>query len=233
MRGSRNAVVATEPSLLLPQSCIPLAPQCRPLTLNHSARTPCPAAVRDSLWAAAILYVVRLAGVWLGCWLGAGAGGTPPDVGQRLWMGMITQVHLEVGTECADVALRCAARAAAACCLRCLRLSAFPPAEGAATVQDVSSRPAVQLTLVVVVPAGGHCAGAGPVCGGALPHLGPRLCGPVGWSRHDEPADRPTALQGEGQESNFRALLLRWGRSGAGSGRGIMRQRSCVQGGAA
>lgn len=54
-------------------------------------------AVRDSLWAAAILYVVRLAGVWLGCWLGAGAGGTPPDVGQRLWMGMITQAGIALG----------------------------------------------------------------------------------------------------------------------------------------
>lgn len=90
------AVVAMEPSLLLPQSCIPLAPQCRLMMYPRSARAPCPAAVRDSLWAAAILYVVRLAGVWLGCWLGAGAGGTPPDVGQRLWMGMITQVRFKV-----------------------------------------------------------------------------------------------------------------------------------------
>ena len=90
------AVVAMEPSLLLPQSCIPLAPQCRLMMYPRSARAPCPAAVRDSLWAAAILYVVRLAGVWLGCWLGAGAGGTPPVVGQRLWMGMITQVRFKV-----------------------------------------------------------------------------------------------------------------------------------------
>ena len=50
-----------------------------------------PTAVRDSLWAAAILYAVRLAGVWLGCWLGGGAGGTSHDVGRRMWMAMVTQ----------------------------------------------------------------------------------------------------------------------------------------------
>ena len=53
---------------------------------------PRPAAVRDGLWVAALLYLVRLAGVWAGCSLGAGAGGTPHDVAKRLWMGMVTQV---------------------------------------------------------------------------------------------------------------------------------------------
>lgn len=52
---------------------------------------PC-AAVRDGLWVAALLFLVRLAGVWVGCWLGAGAGGTPPGTAKRLWMGMVTQV---------------------------------------------------------------------------------------------------------------------------------------------
>lgn len=91
------AVAAT----VQPPSLLPLPPVPRPRVPSGCASVvakpltsppPCPAAVRDSLWAAAILYVVRLAGIWLGCWLGAGAGGTPPDVGQRLWMGMITQV---------------------------------------------------------------------------------------------------------------------------------------------
>ncbi|KAL4419768.1 hypothetical protein ABPG75_006866 [Micractinium tetrahymenae] len=54
-------------------------------------------AVRDSLWAALILYVVRLAGVWLGCWVGAEAGGTPLDVSRRLWMGMVTQAGIALG----------------------------------------------------------------------------------------------------------------------------------------
>lgn len=53
--------------------------------------------MRDSLWAAGILYVVRLGGVWVGCWLGAEAGGTPHDVARRLWMGMITQAGIALG----------------------------------------------------------------------------------------------------------------------------------------
>ena len=48
--------------------------------------------MRDTLWAAVILYVVRLAAVWVGCWLGAEVSATPHDTSQRLWMGMITQV---------------------------------------------------------------------------------------------------------------------------------------------
>lgn len=78
---------------------IPVTRQCRVcMGLNRPAppRSTC-AAVRDSLWAALILYVVRLAGVWLGCWVGAEAGGTPPDVARRLWMGMVTQAGIALG----------------------------------------------------------------------------------------------------------------------------------------
>ncbi|PSC70125.1 monovalent Cation:Proton antiporter-1 family [Micractinium conductrix] len=54
-------------------------------------------AVRDSLWAAAILYAVRLAGVWLGCWAGGQAGGAQPEVARRMWMGMVTQAGIALG----------------------------------------------------------------------------------------------------------------------------------------
>ncbi|KAL4856974.1 hypothetical protein ACK3TF_002671 [Chlorella vulgaris] len=55
------------------------------------------AAVRDTLWAAAIIYFVRLGGIWLGCWLGAGAGGTSAETSQHLWMGMVTQAGIALG----------------------------------------------------------------------------------------------------------------------------------------
>ena len=51
------------------------------------------AAVRDSLWAAALLYLVRLAGIWLGCAGGAVLGATPEPIGGRVWMGMVTQAR--------------------------------------------------------------------------------------------------------------------------------------------
>ena len=55
------------------------------------------AAVRESAWAAAIVYAARLAGVWAGCWLGAEASGTSPEVGRCLWMGMVTQAGIALG----------------------------------------------------------------------------------------------------------------------------------------
>jgi hypothetical protein len=48
--------------------------------------------VRDTLWAALLLYLARLAGIWLGCYGGAALGGTPEGIGDRVWMGMVTQV---------------------------------------------------------------------------------------------------------------------------------------------
>ncbi len=50
-----------------------------------------------TVWAALIIYTVRLAGIWLGCWVGAEVGGTPPDVSRRLWMGMVTQAGIALG----------------------------------------------------------------------------------------------------------------------------------------
>lgn len=54
-------------------------------------------AVRDNLWAAAVMFGVRLGAVWVGCWLGAQAGGTPQEVAQNLWMGMVTQAGIALG----------------------------------------------------------------------------------------------------------------------------------------
>lgn len=57
--------------------------------------TPTQAAVRDTLWAAALLYLVRLAGIWLGCNGGAILGAAPEAIGGKVWMGMVTQVGLD------------------------------------------------------------------------------------------------------------------------------------------
>lgn len=51
------------------------------------------AAMRSAAWVALLLWLARLAGIWLGCVSGAAAaGGVDPEVRQRLWMGMVTQV---------------------------------------------------------------------------------------------------------------------------------------------
>ena len=46
-----------------------------------------------ALWAAALLAGVRGGAVWVGSALGARLGRAEPDVGRRLWQGMITQVR--------------------------------------------------------------------------------------------------------------------------------------------
>ncbi|GAB4816047.1 hypothetical protein N2152v2_003093 [Parachlorella kessleri] len=55
------------------------------------------AAVRDTLWVALLLYLVRLAGIWVGCYSGAALGGAPEVVGSRVWMGMVTQAGVALG----------------------------------------------------------------------------------------------------------------------------------------
>lgn len=45
-----------------------------------------------TLWAAAILFAVRVVAVFMGSWMGAFVGGTPPELRRKIWQGMITQV---------------------------------------------------------------------------------------------------------------------------------------------
>lgn len=46
-----------------------------------------------TLWAAAIVFVVRLAAIFMGSWLGAFIGGTPAEHRRKIWQGMVTQVR--------------------------------------------------------------------------------------------------------------------------------------------
>ena len=45
-----------------------------------------------TLWAAMIVWLVRLVAIFLGSWLGAYMGGSTVDHRRRIWQGMITQV---------------------------------------------------------------------------------------------------------------------------------------------
>ncbi len=45
-----------------------------------------------TLWAAVIVWAVRLGAVYLGSWAGARAAGTPPEHRRKVWQGMVTQV---------------------------------------------------------------------------------------------------------------------------------------------
>ena len=56
----------------------------------------------SSLAVAAVLFLVRLAAVWCGCWAGCTLSVSPAEHRQHLWKGMITQVHetLELLLEC-------------------------------------------------------------------------------------------------------------------------------------
>ena len=45
-----------------------------------------------TLWAAMIIWAVRLVAIWLGSWLGAYLGGSSVEHRRRIWQGMITQV---------------------------------------------------------------------------------------------------------------------------------------------
>ena len=49
-------------------------------------------ALLDGLWAAAILFVIRVGAVYCGSWGGCKLGDTLAEHRQHLWMGMITQV---------------------------------------------------------------------------------------------------------------------------------------------
>ena len=46
-----------------------------------------------TLWVALILWLVRVAAIYGGSWLGSWLGGTPPEYRLRIWQGMITQVQ--------------------------------------------------------------------------------------------------------------------------------------------
>ena len=46
-----------------------------------------------TLWAAIIIWLVRLAAIFLGSWLGAYMGGSTVEHRRRIWQGMITQVR--------------------------------------------------------------------------------------------------------------------------------------------
>ncbi len=50
--------------------------------------------VAATLWAAVILWSVRVAGVYIGSWAGARAAGAPKEHRWRVWQGMITQARL-------------------------------------------------------------------------------------------------------------------------------------------
>ena len=45
-----------------------------------------------TLWVALIVWLVRVAAIYGGSWLGSWLGGTPPEFRLRIWQGMITQV---------------------------------------------------------------------------------------------------------------------------------------------
>ena len=45
-----------------------------------------------TLWAAVIVWAVRIGAVYLGSWAGAHAAGAPPEHARKVWQGMITQV---------------------------------------------------------------------------------------------------------------------------------------------
>jgi hypothetical protein len=50
-------------------------------------------ALLDGLWAAAILFAVRMAAVYCGSWTGCKLGDTSTEHRQHLWMGMVTQAR--------------------------------------------------------------------------------------------------------------------------------------------
>ena len=52
-----------------------------------------------TLWAAIIIWLVRLAAIFLGSWLGAYMGGSTVEHRRRIWQGMITQVRLATWLE--------------------------------------------------------------------------------------------------------------------------------------
>ena len=52
----------------------------------------CQAPLLGTLWAAMIVWLVRLVAIFLGSWLGAYMGGSTVDHRRRIWQGMVTQV---------------------------------------------------------------------------------------------------------------------------------------------
>jgi hypothetical protein len=49
-------------------------------------------ALVQTLWLAALLFLVRVAAVWLGSFIGCWASDTPTEHGTRMWQTMLTQV---------------------------------------------------------------------------------------------------------------------------------------------
>ena len=52
-----------------------------------------------TLWVALILWLVRVAAIYGGSWLGSWLGGTPPEYRLRIWQGMITQCSALTGIQ--------------------------------------------------------------------------------------------------------------------------------------
>ena len=63
-------------------------------------------ALMATIWVGVIVWVVRLAAVYCGSWIGAWLGGTPPDLRRKVWQGMITQVRSPTHQIVCNVAVR-------------------------------------------------------------------------------------------------------------------------------
>jgi hypothetical protein len=50
-------------------------------------------ALARTLGAAALVWAVRIGAIYVGSWLGAWLGGTPPEHRRKVWYGMVTQAR--------------------------------------------------------------------------------------------------------------------------------------------